>query len=505
MAIDIKSPGLVTPRAQLRDPTTLVALLCAGQIAAWTLAPLIVDTAPPLDVVESTMWGREWVVATYKHPAMPSWVLESLWLVTGAVGWPAYLASQLFIAATFLFVFLLGRELMTPARAAAGTLLLTGVAYYAWPTVEFNHNVAEAPFWAALPFALWRAVERRSIIWWVLVGAIGAAGLYAKLSTGLLLVTAAAWIVADVQARRALKTAGPYFGLAAFAVVAAPLAHWLIVHDFLPFKYAAGRLAQASGTGIPAFLASLALNLSGMIAMLAVAALLGRRSANTAQPDTDAAAGTRERQFLTLFTFGPLLLTLLGAASTHSALKIAWGSSMFNLAGLWLVAVIFQRFRPVVLKHIAAAAAALLVVAPTGYALAVTLAPNLNAPMRVNWPQAEISHRMSAIWHAKTNRPLRIVAGDAWIAGLVGISDRDRPSILNPGELSLTPWIDKERIDTEGMLIVWDARTGRTPSVLRAVVEFGAKGEEKFAWPHNKSLPEIIVGYSVLLPKGLED
>ena len=95
------------------------------------------------------MWGREWVIATYKHPALPSWVLEASRILTGAVGWPAYLASQLFIAATFVFVFLLGRDLMGPQRAAAGTLLLTGVAFYAWPTPEFNHNVAETPFWAA--------------------------------------------------------------------------------------------------------------------------------------------------------------------------------------------------------------------------------------------------------------------------------------------------------------------------------------------------------------------
>ena len=48
------------------------------------------------------MWGREWAIATYKHPALPSWVLEASRLATGTVGWPAYLAGQLFVAATYL-------------------------------------------------------------------------------------------------------------------------------------------------------------------------------------------------------------------------------------------------------------------------------------------------------------------------------------------------------------------------------------------------------------------
>ena len=113
----------------LQNPAALVGFLIVGQIVAWTLAPALTHSAPPLDVVEGYMWGREWVLATYKHPALPSWALEASRLATGAVGWPAYVVSQIFIAATFVFVFLLGRDVMGPRRAAAGTLLLTGIAF----------------------------------------------------------------------------------------------------------------------------------------------------------------------------------------------------------------------------------------------------------------------------------------------------------------------------------------------------------------------------------------
>ena len=105
----------------LDDPTALVALLVTGQIVAWTLAPVLTHSAPPVDVVEGYMWGREWVIATYKHPALPSWALEASRHLTGAVGWPAYVVSQLFVAATFVFAFLLGRDLIGPCRAAGAT------------------------------------------------------------------------------------------------------------------------------------------------------------------------------------------------------------------------------------------------------------------------------------------------------------------------------------------------------------------------------------------------
>ncbi len=344
----------------LHDPTALVALLVAGQIVAWTLAPALTHYAPPLDVVESTMWGREWVIATYKHPALPSWALEASRLLTGAVGWPAYLVSQLFVAATFVFAFLLGRDLMDPRRAAAGTLLLTGIAFYAWPTPEFNHNVAETPFWAALPWALWRAVERRGIGWWALVGALAAGGLYAKLTTALLLVTLAAWILWDARARRCLTTPGPWLGLAIFVALAAPLAFWLVAHDFAPLKYAAARSTQVregGGGGVPVFLINVALNLAGMLAMLAIAGLIGPRrcrdlSDAAAEPPPPPVA-PRALRYLIVLTAGPLVLAIVAALIAGANVKSAWGSSMFNLAGILAVALTSQRFDFTALRRIA--------------------------------------------------------------------------------------------------------------------------------------------------------
>ncbi|MGX7873674.1 hypothetical protein ACVDG5_013725 [Mesorhizobium sp. ORM6] len=56
----------------LRHPWYLLALLCLVQILCWTVVPSLVDPAPPADVVEGFMWGREWVLLTYKHPQLPA-------------------------------------------------------------------------------------------------------------------------------------------------------------------------------------------------------------------------------------------------------------------------------------------------------------------------------------------------------------------------------------------------------------------------------------------------
>jgi len=492
----------------LHNPTALVALLVAGQVVAWTLVPVLTHHAPPLDVVESYMWGREWVIATYKHPALPSWALEASRLLTGAVGWPAYLVSQLFVAATFVFAFLLGRDLTDSRRAAAGTLLLTGIAFYAWPTPEFNHNVAEMPFWAALPWALWRAVERSGLGRWALVGALAAGGLYAKLTTALLLVALVAWILWDEHARRRLTTPGPWLALAVFVALVAPLALWLVAHDFAPLKYAAARSTQVregGGGGVAIFLLNVVLNLAGMLAMLAIAGLIGprRNQAPSAAAERSSPPVTpRALRYLIVVTAGPLVLAIVTALIAGANLKSAWGSSMFNLAGILAVALTSERFDTTALRRIAICAAIAIVVVPLAYAGVIAAGPSrAGAPLRVSWPQAEMSTRLSAIWARETGRPLRIVSGDNWVAGLVGITAGDRPSIFNNGDPALSPWITRERLERDGMLIVWEVSTKRIPPALQQLVAAAPAREERFRWRRPRGRGDLAIGYAIVPPK----
>ena len=488
------------------DPATLIVAVTALQMAAWTLAPALTNSAPPIDVVESTMWGREWVLATGKHPALPSWALEVGRLLTGgAVGWPAYLTSQLFVAATFACVFLLGRDLMGAPRAAAGTLLLTGVSTYAWLTPEFNHNIAQLPFWAGIALALWRAVERQSLAWWCLVGVFAAGGVYAKFSTGLLQVTAAAWILYDDKARRSLATPGPWIGLGVFLVLVTPLMAWLVHHDLQPLQYAAERSHQERPGGVPMFVLSTLGNIAGLLIMLPLIGLVGRGRNDIPSPASlTPSVDPRALHYLIFLAAGPLLLAIASALASGSSLHPGWPSPMFNFLGLLMVGLASPRFQMQTLRRIAALAVGLLVLIPVGYALAVKLdARRLGKPMRVNWPQAEIAQRFSTIWEHEIGRPMRIVSGDSWIAGLVGSTAKDNPSILDNGDLTLSPWITRDRISKEGMLVVWANSEKPMPRQLAEFVAGLAVGEERFKYA--SSGQEFAIQYVVVPPKRAVD
>ncbi|TIV95324.1 MAG: glycosyltransferase family 39 protein, partial [Mesorhizobium sp.] len=225
----------------VRHPWRMLALLCLTQIACWTLMPALVNVGPPYDVVEGFMWGREWVLLTYKHPQLPCWLLEISHLLTGSFRWPQYMLSQLLVSTTFVLVYLLARDIMGSTRALAAVLLMPSIYFFGWPTPQFNHDYAQMPFWAGISWLLWRAARDGRPGWWLALGVVSGMGLYAKFSTALLLVFGGIWLLYDIRARNRLATPWPWLGLAVFLGIAAPLAVELFRLDFLPLTYAAHR------------------------------------------------------------------------------------------------------------------------------------------------------------------------------------------------------------------------------------------------------------------------
>ncbi len=473
-----------------------LAALMLAQIFFWTLAPLFSHSAPPLDVVEMYAWGREWVVATFKHPNLPGLVLEALRPVTGNAWQAAFVVSQLCIALTFWAVYALGRDLMGPPRALAGTLLLTGVYFFSWPTPEFNHNVAQMPLWALVMLTLWRATTHGRTREWLLLGLVGGLSLWAKYSSAVLLAAAAAWILYDGLARKRLLSPGPWMALAAFLATAAPQALWLLEHDFAPFAYAARRASEGEWYASLEFLFTLAIDHLPMLIVLACAGWFGKAAAEApARPER------RAMRFLLAMALGPALLTAIAALASGAGLRSSWGAPMVVLSGLLAVALLSDKYNPARLRRTAIGAGVLIVLVSglyyghMRYGVAIT-----GDPLRGNWPQSRISDTLEQRWQEETGAPLRIVAGDIWTAGLIGLGQADPPSVLIDGDYAISPWVTPADVARSGALIVWSEEE---PPSLTALLNHATRGRLTVRAPYARAeaAPNIVINYAIIPPR----
>src|ERR1700733_9015151 len=111
----------ISPPRWVTDPTRWLAILICAQLFFWTVVPWHFSWSLPLDVVSDGLaWGHEWQWGYYKHPPLPSWVVELSFEALGNIG--PYLLSQAAIATTYIFVFLLGCTFLPARWAATGAL-----------------------------------------------------------------------------------------------------------------------------------------------------------------------------------------------------------------------------------------------------------------------------------------------------------------------------------------------------------------------------------------------
>ena len=476
-----------------KSPERGLTLLIAAQVAFWTLAPALSLTAPPLDVVEMYVWGREGVVATFKHPNLPGLMLEGLRRLTGQVGWPAYLLSQACVGATFWAVFALGRELMDSRRALASVVALTGVYFFFWVTPEFNHNVLQMPFWALTMLSLWRATTRNHWLAWLALGLFGALGIWAKYSFAMMLIVAAAWMVWDSKARARLAAPGPWLALAVFAAVIIPQILWLTDSHFLPFEYAARRATGGGPLNALEFAATEALNHLPMAIMLLSAGFFGK-----AAIEPQVRPEQRALRFLLLMGLGPLALFFL-AGVFGMGLRASWGAPLFSLSGLLAIALLSDRVNADGLRRLAIGAGVMIVLGSALYFAHLRYGAHFtDRPLKGNWPQTEISRVLEAAWTSQTNAPLEIVAGDIWTAGLVGLRSRDPPSVLIDGDFSISPWVSRERARREGMLLVW--RGEAAPAAVQALGGDLPAQTAEFTFPAFPNAPPLVLHYAIVPP-----
>ena len=516
-----------------RQPEVILAVFMALHLLVWTLVPALVHTGMPMDVVEGYVVGREWVIGTFKHPAMPSWLLEMSRLLFSATGWPAYLLSSICVIATYHTIYLLGRDMTDAPRGVAGALLLSGVLYFSWVSPEFNHNVLQMPFWAGIILALWRARQTGSNGWWAMAGALAAGGIYAKFSTAVLLVVVAAYVLFDRKCRRAFAVGGPWIGLGVFFVLVTPLVNWLVDTNFLLFEYAEARAVGGRAGNVVLFVWKQIASSAGLIALLLLAAArwpasftdksgadksgvddpvadksgAGNSGGPAARMTTDAGRDASTdpadaARFIAVFYMGPIALIVFCAAASGVGLKGAWGTSMLSLAGVAMILLADRLRIPLALQRISAGAFLLLAVIPLAYAASVTLSDRFSkSPPRVAWPQGEITARLQKIWWERTGQPLRIVAGDLWIGGMVAANAKDRPSLLIDGDLARSPWLDRAMLERYGALIVaWRRMPMPSLQEFPHVRVLAEEGTEIFRINFGRQGRDLPVYYAIVPP-----
>jgi 4-amino-4-deoxy-L-arabinose transferase-like glycosyltransferase len=470
----------------------MVIVMAVAQILLWTLIPALSFHNVPLDVAENIAWGQEWQLGYYKHPPLQAWLTNLAFRGSGGAEWPIYLFSQLAIVTCFAVIWQMGRDVLDDAGRLFAVAFFSLLYYANIPTPEFNANVLQMPFWALAPWLFWRAINSDRLGWWVALGVTMALAVYTKYSAIFLAGSLGVAALSVPQGRAAFRGLGLYAAMAVTLVMLAPHIVWLVQNDFLPFSYAEGRSASLAGFAritspfmfllaqFADHLGSLAFMVSGMAGRVFTRLRFEWRLWRWRLPFSDwklLQISPAER-FILISAFAPVVLVLFFSAGKGMALRDMWGAPMFTYTGL--AAAIWLRPYMLHLRQTTMAAvwAVLFVGAPMGVGIATLVAPVVGAKsMRTAYPGRELAAKLEALWKARTGRSLTITAGPTWETGVLAAYASQHPSALVDADFAKSPWISKDRLATEGVLVIWpsDQRLG-VPDNLAKLQPFAGMG-----------------------------
>ncbi len=486
--------------------TPLQTALLLAYFTAWVILPPLLIHSLPLDVVESINWGREWQWGYYKHPPLPAWLLYLFYSSLGRYG--PFLLSQLCILLTLAYVYKLGCRLMPPARAAVGTLLLLGVYYYGWPTLEFNHNLAQLPIWAALGYHAFAALQDNRLRQWITLGLWFGIGMLTKYSVAVMIMVLLLYLLLS-PFRRLLRSPGPWIATAVGLLLFAPHLYWLTRHDWLPLQYASERAHDGGAMVVVYVLELLGAQALAHLPMLVVIAA-ARPWRATASPELRSyRLLTPHASYLWTIALAPIAFISVLSLVTGKDLRQMWASPMWNFSGLLAVALLPANWLP---KHTAGVVrgtlmwlllATLLMAGYLGFGAQLR-----GKASRMDWPAAAIASQAQYSWNSRSVCPLDVVAGDYWTAGLVAHRTHPAPSVLIEGDPRYSPWVDAERLQQHGALWLWHITDGEQPAApgLLAVLDNNPnisihQGRWTVPWPFAaRKLQPLQIGWRAYIP-----
>lgn len=500
------------PRPLDRADALLAAYLF-GMVAVWTVLMAISHTAPDLDGMEELVWAVSLEWGYTKHPPLPSWILHGLVQLFGRPLWLPFLAGMSASAAALWFIWLLGREFTSAAKAAAAVLLVSVTLYFSVRGTIYNHDTAQLWSVAACTWLFYRALRYQRLSSWCWLGVVAALSTLTKYSAIIQFTAFFLFMLRHGSFRDPRTVRGVALGAVSFLVVMLPHLWWLLGTDFAPFRYAGGSLdAGGRMEALDDALSFVGTQLARLAPMFAAwAAWLvwqRRRPACAIEPDDHVYWARHltpwDRSFLLWVGVAPCFATLLVSTALGTRLVAAWGTTFFILWGFLLFWQLRGNERET-LRRIALAVLAIQLAMALGYAFARgPLAWMTGRSARSTFPGAEIAASMSSIWMTHLpNTPLRVVASDTWLGGNIALNTGEQVQVFINGRAEESPWLDAEQAVRCGMLVVYSraTRRGAQPaSELTALAEQAQwRGIAHQRWS-SKNSPLIDLNWAIIAP-----
>ena len=397
-------------------------LLCLYHLIIWTIIPYLSNNNLPLDVIEALAWGRDFNLGYIKHPPLSAWIPGVIFKIFGNKDYIYYLLSQIFIVASFIFLWKLSSIFFSKKiEILLSVLLIEGIIFFSFEGPQFNVNICQIPLWAGSIYFFWKSIKNNKILDWTILGTLSALGFLTKYIFIYLLVSLFLYLI-FIFINKKKTNFNFLYALSIFFLIIMPHLVWLEQNDFTTINYALRR----GGLNEFNFYNHLLNPLKFLINQIAILIpfllliylLIKKIKFKFVIKD--------EKFIFLLFAFiAPFLLVLLTSLVTGLRIRTMWMIPFYSLIGIFFIYILKNQIDFKNLQKFKFVLAVFLILSPTLYSLR-----SLYLDSRTGYQGKKIASEVEKEWKKISNKNISNVGFSEWYGGNLSYHLNDRPKVF---------------------------------------------------------------------------
>jgi 4-amino-4-deoxy-L-arabinose transferase-like glycosyltransferase len=489
-------------------PVFFVGFFLIAHAVLWTLTAWIANPTPDPNLAVGLAFGREWQLGYAGLPPLAAWIQEVVY--SGGGLFAAYALGPVTVALTGWLVYALARRIAGDRHGALAVFLMAGVHPVAFPVGAFDSDLVQMPLVAAAVLAWWRAVTASSRVAWILVGLAFGALAYAGPQALFVLVTLLALTFATTTGRAALRTNESQISAVAalfvFTLLLTPRLIWLKWNGFSGVLPDPDLTGEASAAGDPLAAAGVvAIGHVGLLMMVGLGSRFLASDREIAPVFMRPPLASFGKRCVVAIALLPPLLAFAVAVYVGGRYPAAAAAPLVLYSGLLVIVLAGDALRVHRQRMVAVAALTLLLLPPV-----LELATAFSSPWfgdrgrATNWPAAAVARYVTDVYRTRTGKPLEYLVADAQTGSAIALLSRDRPHLFVDADPVRAPWVNRERIETAGAVVIWPFRgaDAAPPATLAAnLPSLVVEAPLTMRWVRPGSLDFVRVGWAIIPPK----
>jgi len=194
---------------------------------------------------------------------------------------------------------------------------------------------------------------------------------------------------------------------------------------------------------------------------------------------------------------------LLISVVSGMQLRTLWGTPLLTFIPLWLVTCGRLSFSGKKLL-VAWLCGQILLVA--FYCYEMQLAQRLGkAKKRAHFAGKALATELSHAWQSRYQQRLNYVVGSIWLASNIAYYSKQQPAVLFEANLQRSPWIDIERLERQGALVLWDDSSAKERSFYQSWLKQYPRAQRQtplvLPWQLDSQTAPLQIGWAILPPQ----